>query len=101
MVGVEGGWRIYSSGPGIYAKLIIGHVLGLRRQWGRRTARPLLPKALQDMTLELDSGGGGAVVTRLHAREHHGDGSALPMLVQSGSLSLKHRVDVGERPCMA
>jgi len=56
-VGVEGGWRIYSSGPGIYAKLIIGHVLGHRRQWGRRTARPLLPKTLQDMTLELDSGG--------------------------------------------
>jgi cellobiose phosphorylase len=57
MVGVEGGWRIYSSGPGIYAKLIIGHVLGHRRRWGRRTARPLLPKILQDMTLELDSGG--------------------------------------------
>jgi cellobiose phosphorylase len=56
-VGVEGGWRIYSSGPGIYAKLIIDHVFGHHRQWGRRTARPLLPQALQDMTVELDSGG--------------------------------------------
>ena len=55
-VGVEGGWRIYSSGPGIYAKLVIGHVLGRRRKWGRRTARPLLPRALQDVTVELDSG---------------------------------------------
>ena len=55
-VGVEGGWRIYSSGPGIYANLLICQVLGHRRLWGRRTARPLLPKALQDMTLELDSG---------------------------------------------
>jgi cellobiose phosphorylase len=53
-VGVEGGWRIYSSGPGIYAKLVIGDVLGHHRWWGRRTARPLLPQALQDVTLEMD-----------------------------------------------
>jgi len=57
MVRVDGGWRIYSSGPGIYAKLIIGHVLGHRKQWGRRTVRPLLPQALQDVTVELDSAG--------------------------------------------
>jgi cellobiose phosphorylase len=57
MVRVEGGWRIYSSGPGIYAKLVICHVLGHHRQWGRRTARPLLPQALQGVTVELDSGG--------------------------------------------
>jgi 1,2-beta-oligoglucan phosphorylase len=55
-VGVEGGWRIYSSGPGIYANLLICRVLAHHRQWGKRTARPLLPQALQDMTLELDSG---------------------------------------------
>ncbi|MDQ6868734.1 MAG: cellobiose phosphorylase [Pseudomonadota bacterium] len=57
MVGVEGGWRIYSSGPGIYANLLICHVLGNHRQWGRRTARPLLPGAFQDVTVKLDSGG--------------------------------------------
>jgi cellobiose phosphorylase len=57
MVRVEGGWRIYSSGPGIYARLIIGHVFGHHRQWGRGTARPLLPRALQDVSVELDSGG--------------------------------------------
>ena len=60
MIHVEGGWRIYSSGPGIYAKLIIGHVLGHHRRWGKRTARPLLPRALQGVTVELDSGGRGA-----------------------------------------
>jgi cellobiose phosphorylase len=57
MVRVEGGWRIYSSGPGIYAKLLICQVLGHRRQWGRRTPQPLLPQAVQDVTVELDSGG--------------------------------------------
>jgi cellobiose phosphorylase len=56
-VGLEGGWRIYSSGPGIYAKLLICQVLGHRRQWGRRTQRPLLPQAIQHVTVELDSGG--------------------------------------------
>jgi cellobiose phosphorylase len=56
-VGVEGGWRIYSSGPGIYANDVVGHVLGHHRQWDRRTARPLLPQALQGVTVELDSGG--------------------------------------------
>jgi cellobiose phosphorylase len=59
-VGVEGGWRIYSSGPGIYAKLVIGDVLGHHRWWGRRTARPLLPQALQGVTLEMNTGGRGA-----------------------------------------
>ncbi|MGA7383472.1 MAG: cellobiose phosphorylase [Methylocella sp.] len=57
MIRVEGGWRIYSSGSGIYAKLIIGHVLGQRRQWGRPIARRLLPQALQDVTVESDRGG--------------------------------------------
>jgi 1,2-beta-oligoglucan phosphorylase len=57
MVRVEGGWRIYSSGPGIYANLLICHVLGHHRQWGKRIARPLLPGALQDVTVEMDSGG--------------------------------------------
>ncbi|MGB6177428.1 MAG: cellobiose phosphorylase, partial [Methylocella sp.] len=60
MIHVEGGWRIYSSGPGIYAKLLICQVLGNRRQWGKRAARPLLPRALQGVRVELDSGGRGA-----------------------------------------
>lgn len=35
-VDVEGGWRIYSSGPGLYVNLFIGHALGKRRVFGRR-----------------------------------------------------------------
>jgi hypothetical protein len=43
------------------------------------------------------SGARRADVTGLGVPEHHGDGSALPMLVQSGNLSLEiwNRVDVG------
>ena len=50
-IGVDGGWRIYSSGPGIYISLLVRHVLGHRRIWGEHIVRPLLPVALQDMDL--------------------------------------------------
>src|SRR5205823_8280751 len=36
VVGFEGGWRIYSSGPGIYTGLIMRYVLGRRRYFGER-----------------------------------------------------------------
>ena len=53
-IAVDGGWRIYSSGPGLYANLLLRHALGLRRQFGKRSATPLLPRALGETTLELD-----------------------------------------------
>jgi len=53
-IAVDGGWRIYSSGPGLYANLLLRHALGLRRQFGKRSASPLLPRALGEVTLELE-----------------------------------------------
>jgi cellobiose phosphorylase len=35
-VDLEGGWRIYSSGPGLYVNLFLGHALGKRRVFGCR-----------------------------------------------------------------
>ncbi|MDQ6701900.1 MAG: cellobiose phosphorylase [Pseudomonadota bacterium] len=55
-VRVDGGWRIYSSGPGIFISLLVRRILGHQRLWGQRIARPLLPRALQDVTVEFDSG---------------------------------------------
>jgi cellobiose phosphorylase len=55
-VGVEGGWRIYSSGPGLYTGILVCDVLGLRRNWGKRAVRPLLPPALNTVTAERDTG---------------------------------------------
>jgi len=54
-IGVEGGWRIYSSGPGIFTSLLVRHVLGHRRLWGEQVGRPLLPAALRDMAMNLNS----------------------------------------------
>jgi cellobiose phosphorylase len=53
-IAVDGGWRIYSSGPGLYVNLVITHALGVRRELGTRTLRPCLPATLRDLRLEWD-----------------------------------------------
>ena len=49
---VDGGWRIYSSGPGLYVNVLIGHAFGVRREFGARILRPCLPRSLPDLRLE-------------------------------------------------
>lgn len=51
-IGVDGGWRIYSSGPGIFVNLVIGSLFGRRRLWGKPLEQPLLPAAQQAMAME-------------------------------------------------
>ena len=53
-IAVEGGWRVYSSGPGLYVGLLVGHALGIRRRFGERVRQPVLPPALRALTLERD-----------------------------------------------
>ena len=45
-VGFEGGWRVYSSGPGLYTNLVMRYVLGRSRYFGERVARPVVPGEL-------------------------------------------------------
>jgi cellobiose phosphorylase len=45
----EGGWRVYSSGPGLFTNLLIRHALGRRRLWGERHETPLLDEAVLGM----------------------------------------------------
>jgi 1,2-beta-oligoglucan phosphorylase len=49
MVAVDGGWRIYSSGPGLYMNVLIAHALGNRRLFGERVTKPVLPPALNGL----------------------------------------------------
>jgi len=42
-VPVKGGWRIYSSGPGIYMNQLISNCLGLRQEAGGLIIDPVLP----------------------------------------------------------
>ncbi len=50
-IDVDGGWRIYSSGPGLYANMLIRHAFGLRRQFGKRIAASGVRKSRKDLTL--------------------------------------------------
>ena len=45
-IAVEGGWRVYSSGPGLYIDMLVRHALGVRRFFGDRIESPVLPAAL-------------------------------------------------------
>ncbi|MBW9052801.1 GH36-type glycosyl hydrolase domain-containing protein [Rhizobium mesosinicum] len=52
-IDVDGGWRIYSSGPGLYARSFIENILGFKRRFGRRKREPLLPSSAS-ITIKAD-----------------------------------------------
>jgi len=49
---VKGGWRIYSSGPGIYLNQLISNVLGLREEGETVIFDPVLPEKLNGLTVK-------------------------------------------------
>ena len=51
-VAVDGGWRMYSSGPGICTSLLVCQVFGRRRRFGAPIVAPCLPKGLEHLTLQ-------------------------------------------------
>ncbi|HLT00636.1 MAG TPA: hypothetical protein VK001_00580, partial [Geminicoccaceae bacterium] len=65
-IAVDGGWRIYSSGPGLYTNLLLRHAFGIRRHFGARAVQPLLPRSLGRVTVE----------TTIDGRAHRWDLSA-------------------------
>ncbi|MGD0769482.1 MAG: cellobiose phosphorylase [Tepidisphaeraceae bacterium] len=54
---VEGGWRIYSSGPGVYANLVIRHLFGLRRHFDCMEFDPVLPREFNGICCEMAHNG--------------------------------------------
>jgi cellobiose phosphorylase len=52
-VPVDGGWRVYSSGPGIYTNIVIRHLLGLRRCFDWIEFDPVLPRELGTVRFEM------------------------------------------------
>jgi 1,2-beta-oligoglucan phosphorylase len=51
-IAVDGGWRIYSSGSGLYTNMLIQHAFGVRRNFGERIVKPCLPASQKDLSLE-------------------------------------------------
>lgn len=58
-VPVDGGWRIYSSGPGLFINLLLTHALGMRRRYGARSRKPVVPASLGTIGVELNRGASG------------------------------------------
>jgi cellobiose phosphorylase len=54
---LRGGWRVYSSGPGIYIGLIVSHFLGLRIESGKLVIDPVMPRSMDGLSARLDLSG--------------------------------------------
>jgi cellobiose phosphorylase len=51
---VRGGWRVYSSGPGIYIGIIVSRLLGLRSEPGNVIIDPVLPFTMDGLSASLN-----------------------------------------------
>lgn len=54
---VEGGWRIYSSGPGIFLQVVMRYMVGLRRRFDMVEIDPVIPKSLDGLEVEFPFAG--------------------------------------------
>ena len=61
-VELEGGWRVYSSGPGIYLRLVVENLFGIRQRGARVEIDPVLPAGLDGLTATLPVAGGALIV---------------------------------------
>jgi 1,2-beta-oligoglucan phosphorylase len=50
---LKGGWRVYSSGPGIYVALVLSRLLGLRIEFGELILDPVMPRSLDGLQASL------------------------------------------------
>ena len=51
---LKGGWRVYSSGPGIYIGIVVSRLLGLRLESGNVILDPVLPFSMDGLSATLD-----------------------------------------------
>jgi cellobiose phosphorylase len=56
-VNLDGGWRVYSSGPGIWTRLMLQCFLGLRKEQSLLVVDPVIPPSLDGLRVELHWGG--------------------------------------------
>ncbi len=50
---LRGGWRVYSSGPGIFITLVISHLLGLRTEVGKVIIDPVIPQSMDGLSASI------------------------------------------------
>ena len=71
-VGVKGGWRLYSSGPGIYLHQLISNVLGIRYEKDGLTIDPVLPEKMDGLQFSFSCYGKYVTFTYHIARKQKG-----------------------------
>lgn len=52
-VAVRAGWRLYSSGPGIFLRAVRSHLLGVRESFDDLVFDPVLPRSLDGLAADL------------------------------------------------
>jgi CRISPR-associated protein Csx3 len=50
---LHGGWRVYSSGPGIYLALVVSRLFGLRIEFGKLIVDPVMAGSLDGLTVTM------------------------------------------------
>jgi cellobiose phosphorylase len=71
-VPVKGGWKIYSSGPGIYMNQLISNALGIRQEAGNLIIDPVLPQTLDGLRFDFEYAGAQVqFVYHLNSGETH------------------------------
>ncbi len=85
-VALDGGWRIYSSGPGIAVGLLVGSFLGIRREFDRLVVDPVMPASLDGLVATVPLGEHRLEIEYRIGERGHGptrlelDGSDLPFV---------------------
>jgi 1,2-beta-oligoglucan phosphorylase len=51
---LKGGWRVYSSGPGIYVSIIVTKLLGLRAESAKVILDPVIPGSMDGLKASID-----------------------------------------------
>jgi CRISPR-associated protein Csx3 len=62
-IAFRGGWRVYSSGPGIFVHLVVATLLGLRRYYDTLVIDPVLPPGCDGLQARLVWAGQAAAFT--------------------------------------
>jgi cellobiose phosphorylase len=60
---VKAGWRLYSSGPGIYLQTLIQHFLGIRVKQNQLMIDPQIPSSLSGLSVDFHFQGRSLVMT--------------------------------------
>jgi len=94
-VPVDGGWRVYSSGPGIYTNLVIRHLFGVRHYFDCMEFDPVLPGEFNGICLDLPHNGRKV---RYQFRQTGNTGQIKRLSINGREFALFTRADRHYRP---